>query len=87
MLRQVTMKTQSYKIYEMQQKQISEESSQQSRPSSEKKKGRKIPNKILTYHLKELEKEKKQNLKTAEGIIKIREEVNKTDIFKKLLSC
>ena len=53
----------------------------------QKKKGRKIPNKILTYHLKELEKEKKQNLKTAEGIIKIREELNKTDIFKKLLSC
>ena len=46
-----------------------------------KKEEEKFQIKSLTYHLKESEKEKKKNLKTAEGIIKIREEVNKTDIF------
>ena len=55
-----------------------------------KKNEEKFQIKSLTYHLKELEKEKKKkrkNLETAEAIIKIREEVNKTDIFLKLLSC
>ena len=47
-----------------------------------KEKQEKSQIKSLTYHLKELEKDKKKrNLKTAEGVIEIREEVNKTDIF------
>ena len=78
----MTMKTQPYKIYGMQQKQFLERSSQQHRPCSKNKKNLKHPNLLLKRIRK---KENKQNLKVSrrKEVIKIREK-NKIEILNKI---
>ena len=68
------MKTQPFKIYGMLQKQFLKR-------SSGLKKEEKYQINNIIYHLKELEKEVKTNLKVSRGkdIIKIREEINKIE--------
>ena len=77
----MVIKTQPFKIYEMLQKQFLEGSSEQYRPSSEEKKNLKF---ITTHHLKELEKEGQIKPKASrrKELIKIRKEINKTEIQK-----
>ena len=74
------MKAQPLKIYGMSQKQCSEGNSQQYRPSSKKKKNLKS----TTHNVNELEKEEQEKSKVSrrKEIIKIKEEINKTEIQK-----
>ena len=83
-LRQMKVKTQPQKIYEMQQKQFLEGSSQwYSFPLKRQEKSQiKKPN---LGSLKELEKEEqiKPKVRRRKEIIKVREEINKMEIKKK----
>ena len=76
-LRQMTMKTQAYKIYGMQQKQSLKEVHSDTALPQKKQEKSQINN--LTYHLKESEKQEqtKRKVNRREEIIKIREEINK----------
>ena len=74
-------KTQQLKIDGMLQKQCSEGSSQQYKPSSKKEGKSKIDN--LTHHLNEFEKEQtKPKVNSRKEIIKIKEEIKKMEIQK-----
>ena len=79
-LRQMTMKTQPYKIYGVQQKKFLEGSSQGNRPPSKKKKkeGKRKNLKQPTLLLKKLQKEQtKPKVTGRKEIIKIGEEINR----------